>query len=112
MREQWFDIPGWRGDYEASSLGRVRSVRKVITRKNGTKHTRISKVLKPGQTSNGFDTCVLQSREKGRNSYRVDRLIANTFMGERSGEWCVKHRKGRGDNRPENLYWAMKTEIA
>lgn len=37
--EIWKDVPGYAGIYQVSNLGRVKSLQRVITRKNGWKQT-------------------------------------------------------------------------
>ncbi len=41
-----------------------------------------------------------------RVRYRLDRLVASLFLGERGPEWTVKHINGDAfDCRVENLEW-------
>ena len=44
--EIWKDIPGFEGLYQASNWGRVRSLDRVVTRKDGRKQLYKGKLLK------------------------------------------------------------------
>jgi hypothetical protein len=90
MQEIWLPIPGYV-EYEASNLGRIRSVRR----------DKILKLSYHWRTKYG-------SVSLGRlgGSHLVHRLIALTFLGEPIGQPWVNHKNGdRADNRLENLEW-------
>ena len=55
--ETWLPVVGWEGDYEVSSIGRVRSVHKLIQKPNGGSYTRVSKILRPARTADGYLRC-------------------------------------------------------
>ena len=45
-KEIWKDVPGYENYYQASNLGRVRSLDRTITNNNGVKKVYKGKVLK------------------------------------------------------------------
>ena len=94
--EEWKDIPGYVGLYQASSLGRIKSLPK-----NG----REEKILKQHISGrNGY--CYVQLSKGGKiKNVRVHRYIALTFFGEPTGEKVqVYHIDGcKTNNRIENL---------
>ena len=45
--ERWRPVPGYVGCYEVSDQGRVRSVDRVITRRNGMRYRARGRVLRP-----------------------------------------------------------------
>jgi hypothetical protein len=95
--ERWRPIPGHKG-YEASSLGRVRSV---------------PRTLRDGRAAGG----VVLAQQEDRDGYltvkirgkrcRVNILVQRAFAGEPQ----VRHLDGdRENNRPENLAWGSGVE--
>jgi len=111
--EIWRAISGFEGLYEASSLGRVRSLDRVIVQasKWGTemRFPKRGKVLTPRPDGSGYP--VLQLRRDNRShAINVHRLIAIAFLGERKG-MHVNHINGiKSDNRIENLEWCTRSE--
>jgi len=102
--EQWLPIPGAEGRYEASTLGRIRSLPRPRVRGG---------ILKPAADRKGylFVTMQLDGDDK-RKPYRVHKLIATTFHGPRPADktLCRHRNDNRLDNRPENLAWGNMSE--
>jgi hypothetical protein len=98
--EEWRPIPGWEGAYEASNLGRVRSLR------GGH---RWGRVLKPHirTTSGGYPQVSL-----GLNGTTcVHVCVAGAFLGPRPPGHQVRHLDGDPlNNRVENLAWGTPSE--
>lgn len=108
MGERWKDVLGHEGDYEVSDLGRVRSVYKVVEKRNGGTYTRVSKVLRSARNADGYLKCAL-STVGVLKSYHVHRLVAKAFLGDAPKGYEVDHINGvRDDNRLENLRWMEK----
>ena len=40
ITEIWKDIKGYEGHYQVSNMGRVKSLERIVIRKNGSKETR------------------------------------------------------------------------
>lgn len=95
--EQWKPVRGHPG-YEASSLGRVRSVPRVLRDGREAGGT----VLKPQRDKDGYQTVKL-----GRKRMFVHRCVALAFHGPPE----VRHLDGNQENcRPENLAWGSRLE--
>jgi len=84
--EHWKPIPGHDG-YEASSLGRIRSKRKVLADAAGPR---------------GHRKIALGSKCQGL----VHTFVALAFYGQKPDGMCVAHKNGNpGDNRVENIQY-------
>lgn len=100
MEEIWKAIPGHPG-YEASTLGRIRSVDRVATMNGGT-FIRRGVVLKTEPLPSGYFQVSLNNQQ----SRRVNRIILITFDGAPPEGMQACHNDGnRTNNRLDNLRW-------
>lgn len=105
--EKWLPIPGFEGDYEASSLGRIRR----LTFKSGTcnKVHDVPRIITQHKMPRGYLRVCLSRGGKSK-MYLVHRLILLSFKGDGGGKEGA-HLNGKcTDNRIENLIWATHEE--
>ena len=97
-KEIWKPIPGYKGWYEASTLGRIRSVNRIIIDTLKRKRFLKGKLLSLIPTNDtGHVSCTLYKNCVGK-SYEVHQLIALTFIGKRPKGKEVCHNNGIGDD--------------
>ena len=102
--EVWKNIPGYEGYYQASDLGRVRSLDRTVIYKDGRKRFYKGKLIK-GRISKGYKYTNVSINNVGRNLL-FSQLVAMAFLGhEPNGHTLViDHIDGdKSDNRLENL---------
>lgn len=99
MKEIWKDIEGYKGIYQISNLGRVKSLERI----DNTDHVRHEIILKQSLDKDGY--CIVGLSNKGFvKHYRVHRLVWKSFNGEIPEGMQVNHLNERkDDNRLENL---------
>lgn len=102
--EIWKDIKGYEGEYQASNLGRIKSLHFNIKNQN------YETILKGQDVWNGYLRVTLS--KKGRTKlFAVHRLVAQTFLENPKNLPVVNHINGdRTDNRIENLEWVTFKE--
>lgn len=116
MEEIWKDIPGYEGYYQASTLGRIRSVERVVEyvkhypdKDVSAKHHFPSKIRVPGITA-GYQSLVLSIDGIHRDEL-VHRLVALTFVPNPLNLPQVDHIDGdREHNCASNLRWVTNKE--
>lgn len=107
--ETWRDIPGYEGKYQASSMGRIRSLGRSIEyhREKPYFAYRSGKMLKCLDRGNTpyYSVDICQKRKL------IHRLVAAAFLGPCPAEMEVLHRNGNPkDNRIENLAYDTHSE--
>jgi hypothetical protein len=94
-KEQWKDIPGYEGLYQASNSGRIKSILR-------------NKILKPWKNKNGNKYRLMVSlwKNKIKTKFYVHQLILLAFVGPRVNNMEVCHNDGNSENNSiENLRW-------
>lgn len=108
--EVWKNIPGYEGYYQASNLGRIRSLDISVKCRNN--HTRIKKgkILAPSPYLNGYLSVSL-SKDATTTRKSVHRLVALTFIPNPENKPCIDHINAIiSDNRVLNLRWVTYSE--
>lgn len=81
MNESWLPVAGFEGFYEVSDLGRVKSLARIIYRRDGVRQTYKEKILKPGVGKTAGHLSVgLRKVTYGTQLY-VHRLVLEAFVG-------------------------------
>lgn len=103
--EIWKSINGYKGFYEVSNYGRVRSLDRIVYFKNN-KGSRLykGKILKQ-KYHNGYAMVNLNKNKKLEVKY-VHRLVAEHFLPNPNNLPCVNHIDGvKCNNYIKNLEW-------
>ena len=112
QNEIWKDIPGYVGLYQASSLGRIRSL---------PRNTTSGKVLSQYKNKNGY-MYVSLCKNNVAKSTRVHVVVARAFYGDYDRRLQINHIDGEKDHNSidnleictpgENTRHAYKTGLA
>ena len=112
--EIWLDIKGYEGHYQVSSIGRVKSLARVVESRKGIFGNKKERILKPNKNKKGYLVVKLCKKVDGVCSelnFICHRLVANEFLDNRLNKPQVNHKNGiKDDNRVENLEWATGSE--
>lgn len=109
--EIWRDISGYKGYYQVSNKGRVRSINREFINILGRKCYAKGRVLKSRDDSYGYEYVVLTMTRKKRYTVKVHRLVAKEFLVKSNNRDHVNHINGnKKDNRSCNLEWMTNAE--
>lgn len=102
LPETWIDVPGYEGKLQASSLGRLRSLR--VLNPSPSKSTGYPVISVPGTSSKKNGRTLQEHRH-------VHALIALAFIGPRPEGYHVNHIDGdRANSHPSNLEYVTPLE--
>lgn len=111
----WKPIPDYETSYEASTEGQIRSLERIVsyTRRDGrcVERKYLSKTLKPGLNSRGYEIVSLCDADNRHHTRAVHRLVLETFVGlKQPGQEC-RHLDGNiRNNALTNLCWGTAAE--
>lgn len=106
--EIWKDIKGYEGLYKISSLGRVKSLARMM------KNRKCEEIIKvPALTNKGYYRLPLCKYGETKYFY-IHRLVAEAFIPNPENKPTVDHiNRNKIDNCLDNLRWATyKEQIA
>lgn len=103
--EIWKDIAGYDGEYQVSSLGRVRSFKTI-----GLGKDVVCRVLTPNKTNSYLTVLLLKRGRRSRRLY-IHRLVADAFLGPCPEGYEVSHKdENARNNELSNLCYASHKE--
>ncbi len=107
IKEIWKNIPGCQGFYQASNLGRIRSIDRIAC--NGRKV--IGRVLKPYTDKYGYYQNIVSIDGNSKVS-PAHRFVALAFFPiDNPEKWVVNHKDGnKQNNKIDNLEWTTVIE--
>lgn len=105
MGEVWKDITGYEGFYQVSDFGRVRSVDRNVTYKNGTVVFYNGQLIKPIKDKKGYYGVGLSKGGLWKR-VKVHRLVAKEFIPNLNNLPQVNHKdENKSNNKVDNLEW-------
>lgn len=108
--EIWKDVPSYEGLYQASNMGRIRSVNRSLLTKSGVWKNYPGVLLKLTPNYHGRYTVALFKNSQHKAT-TVHRVICLTFIPNPENKREVNHKNGiPTDNRVENLEWVTHQE--
>lgn len=112
IKEIWKDVKGYEGIYQVSSFGRVKSLDRKETHKNGREYFRKGRLLKQKITESGYASVHLRDISNNLESWPfVHQLVANAFLPNTENKPTVNHKNGmKTDNFHSNLEWSTSKE--
>ena len=112
--EEWRDVPGWEGLYQASSLGRIKRLSRWAKTKGQTLAYHRARIVGgvPNRCTGYIEIALSRSGEVTKVS--AHKLVCLTFHGPQpTSEHQVAHKDGtKTNNLPSNLRWATAKENA
>ena len=107
--ETWSSINGYKGIYEVSNIGRVKSLARVIKCPNYISMVK-EIVMKSHFNGSGYKKISLINGND-RKSFYIHRLVAETFIKNINGLKEVNHKDGDKENNiSSNLEWCTHSE--
>jgi hypothetical protein len=97
--EEWRDIAGWKGFYQISNMGRIRTLKRKFVPK--------TRVLKACIDKYGYAFAGLFKNNKRLACPKIHRLVLETFVGPRPPGMECRHKDGNKlNNKLDNIEWA------
>lgn len=112
MYERWKDIPGYEGLYKASSLGRIKALKKIryFGKYSSNKREYPEVIMKFRLAGNGY-LMVTICKDGKMKAGTVHRIIAKVFKKNPKNKKCINHKNRiKTDNRAVNLEWSTHKE--
>jgi hypothetical protein len=104
--EEWRPVVGWEGSYEVSNYGRVRSIDRVVTRRDGGEARFKGQMLTLYRSPGHYFRVALPRSGGGQQWACVHKLVLDAFVGPRPVGLVACHNDGdHCNNHVSNLRW-------
>lgn len=105
------DIPNYEGIYKISDSGVIKSLQRIIIRKNGVPLNIKGRTLKYETNRNGYLQVTLYSDKGEKKLWNVHRLVAISFLGSPKDGQVVNHKdRNKTNNNLSNLEYLTHRE--
>ena len=112
MHREWRPAVGFEGFYEVSNDGLVRSVARVVIRRDGKPMPVKQQIMKQVLSNAGY-VRVSMSKDGWKGWKSVHRLVAESFIANPENKREVNHKDGdKMNNAVDNLEWVTSKENA
>ena len=110
MKEKWKDIPDYKGIYQVSNMGKVKSLPRIRRNRHGLCNPVPEKILKQNVLKSGHHMVRLYKDGDGsKKDFGVHRLVLLAFVGPcPDGMECCHYDGNPSNNRQNNLRWDTK----
>lgn len=110
MNEIFKDIKNFEGLYKISNYGRVKSLPKKISYKDGRVYYYPERFLKAGRDGGGYFHVILV-KQKRKFLFKIHRLVVIHFLEKINNKLYVNHKDGvKTNNHVSNLEWCTPSE--
>ena len=119
MEEIWKDIEGYEGYYQISTLGRIKSVARIVSfekyqyklKKMVQATQKVPEKIRTGYSDDHGYYRVELNKDGKSTSFLVHRLVASTFIPNPENKREVNHIDGNpSNNHLDNLEWVTSSE--
>lgn len=111
VQEIWKDITDYKGYYQVSNLGNVRSVDRYVRANVCGQRFVKGQLITKRKDKNGYFVVMLKKSQSPNKLAKVHRLVAMAFIPLVEGKPIIDHINGnRTDNRADNLRWCTTKE--
>lgn len=112
QEEIWKDIPSLEGYYQASNLGRIKSLKRTVWN-HQCYMVRKERIIRQHKVKDGYMMCGITLPNVKQKLTLVHRLIGLAFHKNPENKPMINHKDGVKDNNNEsNLEWATRSENA
>lgn len=109
-KEIWKDIPDYKGCYQVSNLGRIKSLERLIKYRDGRKRRYPSVVIKD-RDKDGFARVVTLKKNNKGKTFTVNCLVMLGFIGKPPKGYEICHNDGDyQNNKLDNLRYDIRSE--
>ena len=107
MNEEWKDVPGFEGVYQASNIGRIRTVDRIGETCYGATRKLKGRVV----AENGGNRGYLRVSTRKYGVMFAHRLVAITWIPNDKNLPVINHIDGnKSNNHPSNLEWCTQPD--
>lgn len=110
MTEEWKDVKGYEGFYQASNYGNVRGVDRIVKRSLGAHRIQHGVKIKQFLNNDGYPT-ILFHKDGLVESHNTHRVVALHFIENEQNKPEINHLdENKLNNRIDNLEWVTRKE--